>query len=100
MRDFGTLWIRGIINCILVAFGQLDEEVVLDRGRGGCLGPRGQFPHERFCDQYYNCWDEVINIETCPHHLLFNPDTFICDFAENVNCLSKQRNRKYGPYFI
>ena len=31
-----------------MVFGCLDEEVVLDRGRGGCLGPRGQFPHERF----------------------------------------------------
>ncbi|GBN25939.1 hypothetical protein AVEN_35441-1, partial [Araneus ventricosus] len=58
----------------------------------GCRAQRGQFPHETYCQQYYNCWDGRATIEECPGKLLFNPVISACDFPEAVNCLARLRN--------
>ncbi|GIY72422.1 chondroitin proteoglycan 2 [Caerostris darwini] len=58
----------------------------------GCRAQRGQFPHETYCQQYYNCWDGRAVVQECPGKLLFNPVISACDFPEAVNCLARLRN--------
>ncbi|XP_071042914.1 chondroitin proteoglycan-2 isoform X4 [Parasteatoda tepidariorum] len=58
----------------------------------GCRANRGQFPHETYCQQYYNCWDGKAVIQECPGKLLFNPVISACDYPEAVNCLARLRN--------
>lgn len=58
----------------------------------GCRANRGQFPHETYCQQYYNCWDGRATIEECPGKLLFNPVISACDYPEAVNCGPRLRN--------
>ncbi|XP_054719787.1 chondroitin proteoglycan-2-like [Uloborus diversus] len=58
----------------------------------GCRAQRGQFAHETYCWQYYNCWDGRATIEECPGRLHFNQVIGQCDYAEQVNCGNRLRN--------
>ncbi|XP_023209513.1 protein obstructor-E-like [Centruroides vittatus] len=52
----------------------------------GCLSERGQFPHEEYCDKYYDCWNGIAHTRQCSDDLLFNPVTLVCDWPRNVFC--------------
>lgn len=78
---------------ILVAVEFADAQLVPDALYSrGCLGSRGQFPHEAYCHKYYNCWDGRATIEECPGELLFNAVTSVCDYPEAVSCGGRIRN--------
>lgn len=81
-----SLILVGIIKCVV---SQSVNEPLFNRG---CRAKRGQFPHETFCQQYYNCWDGRATIEECPGKLLFNPVISACDYPEAVNCGARLRN--------
>jgi hypothetical protein len=50
-----------------------------------CLSPRGQFPIDKSCSKFVNCWDDVAIESDCPGGLVFNPAGF-CDYPYNVDC--------------
>ncbi|KAG8194676.1 hypothetical protein JTE90_027991 [Oedothorax gibbosus] len=79
-------WMIGVVE---FAASQSVPEPLFNRG---CRAQRGQFPHETYCQQYYNCWDGRATIEECPGNLLFNPVISACDYPEAVNCLARLRN--------
>ncbi|KFM76025.1 Chondroitin proteoglycan 2, partial [Stegodyphus mimosarum] len=78
-----------ILGIVRIVDSQSVPESLFTRG---CRANRGQFPHETFCQQYYNCWDGRATIEECPGKLLFNPVISACDYPEAVNCGAKLRN--------
>lgn len=86
-----------IFVVIALIFAVFDSEAVPEPlFSRGCRANRGQFAHETFCHQFYNCWDGRATIEECPGELLFNPVISACDYPEAVACGGRLRNP--APY--
>ncbi|XP_042889198.1 uncharacterized protein LOC122264392 [Penaeus japonicus] len=45
-----------------------------------------RYPVDGECNAYYDCRDSEAEKKYCTEGLLFNPDTRMCDIAENVDC--------------
>ncbi|XP_064458995.1 protein obstructor-E-like [Ornithodoros turicata] len=58
-------------------------------GHSQCPQGDGYFPHESYCDAYYQCKNGTVQVGTCPDGLLFNVDLghkyLHCD-QFGVNC--------------
>ena len=52
----------------------------------GCIQDRGQFPSDKSCSHFLNCWDGVVVTQECPRGLLFNEITGECDYDHEVDC--------------
>ncbi|KAG1701375.1 hypothetical protein GQR58_004743 [Nymphon striatum] len=48
--------------------------------------PRGQNAHPDNCALFYNCWDDIVLLESCPNGLLFDSVNRYCDYPENLDC--------------
>lgn len=64
-------------------------------------GPVGECPKEDLsddvllvdesrCDLFYKCHWGFPVLQSCPNDLLFNAQTYICDFPEDVDCYSSK----------
>ncbi|XP_023713845.1 calcium-binding protein P-like [Cryptotermes secundus] len=62
------------------------EQAALLELRKFCLSPRGQFPTDKSCSKFVNCWDDVAVESDCPGGLVFNPAAGFCDYSYNVDC--------------
>ncbi|XP_071524586.1 uncharacterized protein [Panulirus ornatus] len=45
-----------------------------------------RYPVDGECNAYYQCKDGEAQKFYCPNDLLFDPDTTVCDYKENVDC--------------
>jgi hypothetical protein len=61
-----------------------------------CLAPRGQFPTDKSCSKFVNCWDEVAVESDCPGGLVFNPAAGFCDYPYNVDCGNRPVESEYN----
>jgi hypothetical protein len=51
-----------------------------------CEPGKQYYPHPKDCDKFCHCANGVPYLRSCPGGLLFNRDTNICDWADNVDC--------------
>ncbi len=69
-----------------------------------CRTPIGQFPHELWCEMYYNCWDNEAVLQTCPAGLAFDDKKNVCSYTKEVDCGTRHRKTreiyKKNPLFI
>ncbi|XP_055356009.1 uncharacterized protein LOC129601266 [Paramacrobiotus metropolitanus] len=50
--------------------------------------PNGLYPHPTDCGAFITCLDGTYHIQACPETLHFNPEDQVCDWPDNVRCLS------------
>ncbi|XP_069680100.1 uncharacterized protein teq isoform X2 [Periplaneta americana] len=62
----------------------------ITRGKVDCPMPGGTgfAPHPTDCSKYLNCWRGTTHTQQCGPGTLFNPQTLVCDFPYNVNCVT------------
>ena len=46
----------------------------------------GYFLHPRYCNKYIQCLHGLAYEHTCPHGLVYNPATSLCDDVFNMDC--------------
>ena len=71
---------------------------ILAQSNFKCPKPDGLFPDVSFCDKYYDCFDGVAEVRTCPDGLVFDPlsrKREPCDHYFNVDCEDRLQLRKY-----
>ncbi|UYV62236.1 Cpap3-d2, partial [Cordylochernes scorpioides] len=78
----------GIIDvCVLIR--PCDTGVVSQRD-SVCKKESGLFPHEKYCDYYYECQDGVASVQQCPNGLAFSGRgrglLLNCDYPHRVGC--------------
>ncbi|KAJ9578455.1 hypothetical protein L9F63_005325, partial [Diploptera punctata] len=55
-------------------------------------GGTGLAPHPTDCRKFFNCWKGAAHTMQCGPGTLFNPQTLVCDFPHNVNCIVTTSN--------
>ncbi|GFR29810.1 obst-E [Trichonephila clavata] len=65
-----------------------------------CKRDNGFFPHEDYCDYYYECVDGVAYLQECPNGLAFSgPGRGLlekCDYPHRVGCPDPENKRIMG----
>ncbi|XP_055942880.1 protein obstructor-E-like [Argiope bruennichi] len=91
-----TLKIVCIISalCISAAFAQQGKNKDI------CRTENGFFPHEDYCDYYYECVDGVPYMQECPNGLAFSGSgrglVDKCDYPHKVGCPGPENKRIMG----
>ncbi|KAJ4451917.1 hypothetical protein ANN_03395 [Periplaneta americana] len=70
----------------------------ITRGKVDCPMPGGTgfAPHPTDCSKYLNCWRGTAHTQQCGPGTLFNPQTLVCDFPYNVNCVTSTSSTAEG----
>ncbi|XP_055942882.1 protein obstructor-E-like [Argiope bruennichi] len=80
--------------CISAAFAQQGKSKDI------CKTENGFFPHEDYCDYYYECIDGVPYVQECPNGLAFagmgRGLIDKCDYPHRVGCPDPENNRIMG----
>lgn len=67
---------------------------------------RTMFPHEEYCDYYYECVNGEAIVQTCPNGLAFAGQqkglASNCDYPHRVGCPDGSRvmGRKYSVHYL
>ncbi|GFR31106.1 hypothetical protein TNCT_174501 [Trichonephila clavata] len=85
------------ITLIATAAKDEDEKDDDDDDDGGqpdyCPDPNGMYPNPTDCATFFNCVDGQAIAMSCAPGLLFDPETKMCNFANQVKC----KNECRGP---
>lgn len=86
-----------VVSVVLVGICSAQQ-----RGKDStCLYDNGQFPHEDYCDYFYDCIDGVATLQLCPNGLAFQGKgrglIQSCDYPKRVGCPDGKRVMGQSP---
>ncbi|XP_015907118.1 protein obstructor-E [Parasteatoda tepidariorum] len=90
-RMMNTLWIVGVFALIATVAAQKKDI---------CKKDNGFYPHDDYCDYYYECVDGVPYLQECPNGLAFagvrRGLINHCDYPHRVGCPDQETGKVMG----